>query len=186
MLARDARSVVKGADTSRAVDDLVAARGGAAIVVPPGELHLVRALRETGADLGGEGNGGVVVPEVGLARDGLAVAAVILEWRAREGRPLSELAAELPRYARRRSAVPCPPAATAGPALQAIAGRLGAAVPIDPEVGVHVERPEAWGLLRRSATEPVLRITAEARTESAAAELHAELRDAVLDALATE
>jgi phosphomannomutase len=177
IVARGARTVVKGRDTSRVVDALVEARGGAVHVTPPGELHLIAALTETGAEVAGEGNGGVVVPAVGPARDGLAAAAAILELRARARRPLSELAAELPPFAIRRSAVPCESSPRALGALARLAARFGVPAPADPEEGVLLEGGEGtWGLVRLSATEPVLRLTAEAATAGAADALHAELR----------
>ena len=174
--ARDARSVVKGADTSRVVDEVVSGRGGSVRTVAPGELHLVRELVASGGDLAGEGNGGVVVPSVGLARDGLAAAVSILALRARTGRPLSALAAALPRRAIRRSSLPGSPAAD----LDRLAADFAAPLPGDAEDGVRIERPDgAWALVRRSATEPVLRITAEAPTAEAADALHNELRTAL-------
>ena len=90
------RLMVKGADTSRMIDDLVASSGGEVRTVPPGELHLVEAVLESGAELAGEGNGGVVFPAVAPARDGLTAAALILQLIARSHRALEELAAELP------------------------------------------------------------------------------------------
>jgi phosphomannomutase len=178
VLALEARTVVKGADTSRMVDDLATERGGDVHVVPPGEVHLLEGLDAQQADVAGEGNGGVVVPAVGPARDGLAAAAAILALMARTGERLSELASVLPAYARRRSTVPCPDPATAYPTLEALSRRLRAERPADPESGVRIERGDgSWGLIRRSATEPVLRVTAEARTEAAAEALHAELHE---------
>ena len=61
-LARRPHIVVKGADTSRMVDDLVSGRRGIVHVVTPGELHLVEGIASTGAELAGEGNGGVMIP----------------------------------------------------------------------------------------------------------------------------
>lgn len=178
-LAREARAVVKGADTSRMVDDVLAARGGSVRTTTPGELHLLDALGEDG-DLAGEGNGGVVVPAVGMARDALAAAAAILELMARTKLPISALAAELPRYFRRRSTVVRLGEEGARIALDAVATRMGAAPARDTEQGVLVEAAGgAWGLVRRSATEPVLRVTVEAPTEAAADALHAELRAAL-------
>jgi phosphomannomutase len=176
-LARDARTVVKGADTSRMVDDVLAARGGSVRVVTPGELHLLEGIAETNADLAGEGNGGVVVPSIGMARDALAAAVAVLELRAASGAPLSRLVSELPRSSRRRSTLPCGGEDAANRALEALAARLGLPAPTDPEMGIRVERDGAWGLVRRSATEPVLRVTTEADAPEAAEALHAELVD---------
>jgi phosphomannomutase len=173
-LAREAGTVVKGADTSRMVDDVTAGQGGHVHVVTPGELHLLEAVSEQGAELAGEGNGGVVVPAVGMARDALAAAIAVLELCATSGQPLSRLAGQLPRYARRRSTFPCD-GQEAGRALDSLARAIDVDAPDDPEVGVRIERGRAWGLVRRSATEPVLRVTVEAPTAEAAERLHAEL-----------
>jgi phosphomannomutase len=191
-LALDARNAVKGADTSRMIDDLTAARGADVRVVSPGELHLVKELTEAGGDIAGEGNGGVVVPAVGLARDGLAAGAAVMELLARTGSSLSELAGRLPRYVRRRSTVPCADRRRACAAIEAVAARVeeraadaGGGGERDPEQGLLVERDGAWGLVRQSATEPVLRLTVEARSQAAVDDLHAELQAALGEAAAT-
>jgi phosphomannomutase len=167
--------VVRSSDTSRAIDDMQAQRGGRTVVVAPGELHLVEALGDSPAALAGEGNGGVIVPAAGPGRDGLAAGVLALELMARSGKPLAKLAGSLPTYARSRSSVPCADPGTAAPRLAAAADALSVAPPDDPETGLSVERNGAWGLIRRSATEPVLRVTAEAPSADAAADLHDEL-----------
>jgi phosphomannomutase len=180
VLAREPRKVVKGADTSRIVDALLEARGGSVEVVPPGEVHLLDGMARTQADVAGEGNGGVVIRDAGLARDALAAAAAILWLLARRGQSVSAIAAELPRYARRRSTVPCPETSRGRAALKSLGERIGIGL-ADPESGIRVERGEgAWGLVRMSATEPVMRLTSEAPTDAMAEALHAELRAALL------
>jgi phosphomannomutase len=173
--ARRPGAVVAGADTSRALEAMV---DGTVHRVAPGELHLLEGLEAHGADLAGEGNGGVIVPEAALARDGLAAAAVILELLAASGRPLSELTAELPQLARARSTVACTPEDAAG-FLSALAERWGVDPARELEEGLLVERAGAWGLVRRSATEPVLRVTAEGPDERTAAALHDDLVDSL-------
>jgi phosphomannomutase len=153
-LARPPRMLVRSEDTSRMVDRLLA--GHARVrAVPPGELYLVEALIQEGDGqaLAGEGNGGVVIPEVGLARDGLATAARILELVAISGRPLGDHLARLPRLARRRSTV-----------------RADASEPVSVERGDGL-----WGLVRSSATEPVVRITVEGPDPAEVDALHDEL-----------
>jgi phosphomannomutase len=180
-LALAPRTVVKGADTSRIVDLLLEPLGGRVITVPTGELHLLRAIARHRADLAGEGNGGVVVPRVGLARDGLAAGVAVLELMARTGSSLSELVAGLPQLAIRRSTLPCAGPEAAAAALAASASELDAEPPVDPLLGIKLERaPGAWALARLSATEPVIRITAEARTGAEAEQLHDEIRMALV------
>jgi phosphomannomutase len=180
LLSGEARTLVRSSDTSRMVDAIAAGRGGSVQVVAPGELHLIQGLADTGAELAGEGNGGVIIPAVGLARDGLAAAAAVLSLLAR-GSPLSSLIDELPQLNRFRSTVALPPdRSRAGGALRAVAERLGVQ-PRGPEGAVRVETPSgAWGLVRRSATEPVFRVTAEAPDAAEAGALHAELRAALV------
>lgn len=185
-MARTPRLVVRSSDTSRSIDLLLSGRARVE-VVPPGELRLIDALlRQADGELpalAGEGNGGVVVPEVGLARDGLASAATVLELVARSGGTLAELAAELPSLVRRRSTVRLPPGAAATAALEAAASLPGAG-PGPGGDGVLVERGGGlWALARPSGTEPLLRITAEGPVDQAVGNLHAELRDAVEPAL---
>ena len=173
-IARGGGVIVKGADTSRMVDDLAAERGWSVHVSHPGELHLLTRLAEADGDLAGEGNGGVVIPAVGLARDALACAASILDLMARTGMPLSRLAAGLPRFVRRRVNLPCAGEEPAFAALAALADRTGAEL-VRTYEGVRLERGEAWALVRQSATEPVLRITVEAPDDALADDVFAEV-----------
>jgi phosphomannomutase len=176
-IARGARRIVQGADTSRIAEVLAKRWRWSVRVTSPGELHLLEELARWDADVAGEGNGGVVVRSVGMARDALAAAASVLALVAR-GKPLSRLAAELPRLVRRRESVPCA-GAEAVAALAGLAERTGARV-VDPEEGVVLERPgEGWALIRQSATEPVLRITVESPDEGLTEELLAEVRAAL-------
>lgn len=172
-LARRPRTLVRSTETSRATE-LMLGEGTRVIAVPPGELHLVRALADAGAEaLAGEGNGGVVVQEVGLARDGLATAAQVLELIARTGEPLEELARRIPVMQRRRLTID----ADRGDAALA----AGAAVP-DARRGrdgeVAIERGDGlWALVRRSATEPVVKVVVEGRDAAAVDALVEELAE---------
>ncbi len=180
--ARHSQSVVKGADTSGIVDLVVKPWGGGVRSVPTGELYLVQSLLAEGGDLAGEGNGGVIVPAVGLARDGLAAAASILALMARESVALSALAASVPKLARLRSTVPCSDPVRATALLARLAAGLGLEL-IDAHRGLRVDRHGAWALVRASATEPLLRITAEAPDVQTASALHNEVRQALLTEL---
>jgi phosphomannomutase len=164
----------------------MAARGGSVRMVTPGELHLIDELTTGGGDIAGEGNGGVVLPAVGPARDGLAAGTAIMELVARSGSSLSELADGLPRYERRRSTLPCTGYDRARAAIEAVATHLGVGGDgPDPEEGMQVEHDGAWALVRQSATEPVLRLTVEATSRAAADDLHDELEAVLREAAAT-
>jgi phosphomannomutase len=176
-LSAKPRLLIKGADTSRMIDDLVGQEGGEVRTVSPGELHLVEALLESGAELAGEGNGGVAFPAVAAARDGLGAAALILQLLAQRREPLERVAEELPRYARRRSRVPCESEADARAGVEAVAADHGVDAS-DPDLGALLELGDgAWALVRRSATEPVLRVTVEAPDEATAEALHGHLAE---------
>ena len=115
-----------------------------------------------------------------------------MELLARTGSSLSELAGRLPQYVRRRSTVPCSGRRHACAAIEAVAAQIDrrAGDPElgserDPEQGLRLERGDAWALVRQSATEPVLRLTVEARSQAAADDLHAELEAALRQAAAT-
>jgi phosphomannomutase len=173
--ARRPERLVRGADTSRMCDLIC---GRASYVSRPGELHLLRELRARSAVLAGEGNGGIVIPEVGPARDALAAAAQLLSELAARGKKLSAWASELPVLCRARSTAPCDGRADAVERLSLAAERLGASFR-DPEDGVAVEAGDGtWGLIRQSATEPVLRFTSESPRRTAATRLHRRLRAA--------
>lgn len=175
-LGANARTVVKGADTSCMIDLVMARLGGRVHVTEPGELHLIEGVEAFGADIAGEGNGGVVVPRVGMARDGLAAAVVILGLMARTGAALSELCSRLPELSRRRFTVPCLDASAARSVLRSVAAETGHPFE-DARRGVRVLRPgSTWALVRHSATEPVLRVTVESPDPARADLLETELR----------
>lgn len=160
--------------TSRMIDDVAARFAGSRVErTAVGEANVVAALREHRGILGGEGNGGVILPSVCWVRDSLGAMALVLELLASESRPLSELVASLPRYAMVKHKLDL--AAVGGlaavpPALERVrtqyAARAGARV--NASDGVRVDLPEGWVHLRASNTEPIVRIIAEAATADAA------------------
>lgn len=159
--------------TSRMIDD-VAARFGATVVrTAVGEANVVAALRPAGGILGGEGNGGVILPEVCWVRDSLSAMALVLDLLAAEDRPLSAIVADLPRYAMVKTKLDLAlvgGAAAIAPALE----RAAVAFPgarVDRGDGVRIDFADGWVHLRASNTEPIVRIIAEAPTRARADEL---------------
>ena len=135
---------------------------GRVTVVAPGELHLLRGMAETDAELAGEGNGGVVRAELASGRDGLGAAVLLLELLARERQCHGELLASLPAICVRRATLKLEEA-------YARARALPEAVDYGPARGVELEPDtDSWVLVRPSATEPVVRVTVEAPGAAAA------------------
>src|SRR5687767_7871343 len=90
--------VVTNLSTSRIVDDIAAEAGSRVIRAPVGEVNVATRMRAENAPIGGEGNGGVILSELHLGRDAPVGAALILQLLVEEGRPLSRVVKELPRY----------------------------------------------------------------------------------------
>jgi len=155
--------------TTRMIDDVAARAGVRVHRTPVGEVNVAAKMVQAGCVFGGEGNGGVMHPEVVVVRDSLAAMAMMLNYLADSGRRVSDLVADLPRYVMVKDKFPCPPAAAGeilAEAEAAFAGRAGAA--IDTQDGLRVDLPSGWVHVRASNTEPIMRITAEAAEADAA------------------
>lgn len=135
---------------------------------PVGEANVVDLMKEVRAVAGGEGNGGLIDPRVGLIRDSLAAMAHVLDLMTARGEPLSAIVASLPRYSTVKTQLPCPPARV--PEVLAAARSLFQEGRVDERDGLRVDLPHGWFQIRGSNTEPILRIMAEAREERLALE----------------
>ena len=165
--------------TSRMIDDIAARNGARVVRSAVGEAHVVDAMLAEDAVIGGEGNGGVIDPTVVMGRDSHAGIALLLEFLAREGRPLSTLVDGLPRYAIHKEKVALDRAGVAAaiPALRDDPRLAGAE--IDERDGIKLSWADRWVHLRASGTEPVSRIIAEATGAKEARGLAAVVRQAV-------
>lgn len=166
----DGATVAANLSTSRMIDDVAGEYGAQVVRTAVGEANVVRGMREYGCVLGGEGNGGVIWPEVVWIRDSVSAAALILGLMARTGRGVRDLAGALPDYAMVKRKVMLRP----GLAERAIE-RVSDAFPDarrDAQDGLRVdfESPSgggsAWLHVRASNTEPILRLIVEAPTRA--------------------
>ncbi|MEX2212941.1 MAG: hypothetical protein WD768_02360 [Phycisphaeraceae bacterium] len=175
---RDGAPVVAAnLSTSRMIDD-VAARFGATVVrTAVGEANVAAAMKSHHAPVGGEGNGGIIVPRVTYVRDSLTGIALTLELLATRGKPLSAIVDEIPRYAIVKDKLPFDPAVAAR--LVSSLKQVFSTQKIDLQDGVRIDWPDRWVHARPSNTEPIMRIIAEAPTESDANELIAKVRAAL-------
>jgi phosphomannomutase len=173
--------VVTNLSTSLLVEDVAREAGVEAIRAPVGEVNVAVRMRDTGAPVGGEGNGGVILPEVHLGRDAPIGAALLLQLLVEEGRPLSQVARSLPRYVIVKDKLARPNAS-----LDAVYGALRGAFPdagVDTQDGLRLAWRDRWVHVRPSGTEPIVRVIAEAPDEAQARELVRRSREP-LDALA--
>jgi phosphomannomutase len=133
-----------------------------------GEANVVDLMLAKGAVLGGEGNGGVIDPRVGLVRDSYVDMALLLDAMAARELPISALADELPRYAMHKMKVDL--ATDRVPtALDALEKHFAGAA-VDRLDGLRLDWPNKWLLVRASNTEPIVRVFAEAPTAVEASE----------------
>jgi phosphomannomutase len=155
--------VVKNVSTTRAVDDVVARAGAELVETRVGEVHLSRALKrrmdQGRVAFGGEGNGGVILPAVHLGRDSLVGMALVLEALAQRDAPLSAHLGELPRYHMAKLKLPL----SRDPAsLMAAVERAFPDGVADRLDGLRLRfAGGAWLAVRRSNTEPIVRLVVE-------------------------
>ena len=163
---------VVNASTSRLVDDVATACGCQVERTKVGEIHVIERLLELGCAIGGEGNGGVILPRLNPCRDSSLAMSLVLESLVEFGGPLSALRATLPHYAIVKHRLPCPLRAMAT-ALRRMRYyyRDETQELVD---GVKVVWADRWLHARASNTEPLIRIIAEAPTEAEANTLAAE------------
>jgi phosphomannomutase len=159
--------VVVNLTTSDVIDDVARRHGRQVHRTPVGEAHVVDGMLAVEAAIGGEGsNGGIILPAVHLCRDSFTGMALLLDRMAETGRPLSALAGTLPAYVRRSGVVPFEHGRL-GAAMQA----LDAAFPearADRTDGLKLRLPSGWIHVRASNTEPLLRVSTEARDAATA------------------
>jgi phosphomannomutase len=156
--------VVTNLSTSRVVEDVARAAGVECVRAPVGEVNVAIAMRDAGAVIGGEGNGGVILPEMHLGRDAPIGAALVLQLLLEEGRPLSALVADHPRYVIVKDKLDRPQAPL-GSVYDALRGAFPEAES-DMQDGLRLAWPDRWVHVRPSGTEPIVRVIAEAPTEA--------------------
>ena len=172
-------AVVTNLSTSRLLDDVAERAGVTLIRAPVGEINVARRMQSEGATIGGEGNGGVILPDVHLTRDAPVAAALVLQLLDESGQSLQSLADGIGRYeiVKEKVARPSQP-------LDAVYDALAARFPdadADRQDGLRLSWPaeKKWAHLRPSGTEPIVRVICEAPTRDEAAGLVQTLRDAL-------
>lgn len=177
VLKKSPGPVVVNLSTSRVSEDLAASASVPFHRTPVGEAHVSLKMREVGAAIGGEGNGGVMVPSLHPMRDAAMGMAIVLQSLAETETGLDELERSLPQYVILKSVVPAD-TFDRKDLVAALTERFGKAR-VDERDGLHLSWERSWLQIRSSNTEPIVRLFAEAPTEQEAARL----RDAASNAL---
>ena len=155
--------VVTNLSTSRVVEDAVVRSGSKLTLAPVGEVNVAVRMRELGAVIGGEGNGGVILPELHLGRDAPVGVALILQLLTEQGAALSAIVSELPRYSIVKDKLDRPKAS-----LETVYSALRtefADATADTQDGLRLAWKDRWLHVRPSGTEPIVRVIAEGPTE---------------------
>ncbi len=169
-----APTVVVNLSTSLVVEDAARSRGARFIRAPVGEANVARAIRDEGAVIGGEGNGGVMLPALHIGRDAPLGVALILHLLAATGVTPSQLVAAAPRYTIVKAKGP------RGSELRPLYDRLRQQFPdanADERDGLRLSWHDRWLHVRPSGTEPIIRLIAEAPTAAGAEALVATGRE---------
>jgi phosphomannomutase len=172
--------VVANLSTSLILDDMAREAGAAVIRAPVGEVNVAVRMREERAPVGGEGNGGVILPELHLGRDAPVGVALILQLLLEDDTTLSAIVDRFPRYSIVKDKMDRP-----NVSLEAVYEALRrefADAAVDMQDGLRLSWPDSWVHIRPSGTEPIVRVIAEAPSTDAARALVARSR-APLDAL---
>ena len=167
-------NTVSNLSSSLALADITEKHGGTYTASAVGEVNVVKAMKETQAIIGGEGNGGVIYPELHYGRDALVGIAFFLSHLAKFGRPMSQLKASYPQYHISKNKIELTPEIDTEAILQAIEKQYASAS-VDTTDGVKIHFDREWVHLRRSNTEPIIRIISESNSRVTAENLSKKL-----------
>ncbi len=171
-------ATVSNLSSSRALRDVTEAHGGKYYASAVGEVNVTAKMKECGALIGGEGNGGVIYPALHYGRDAIVGTALFLTNLAHRKCKVSELLATYPKYHITKNRIDLSDKALIDKILDEMK-KIYASEDINDIDGVKIsfESRREWVHLRKSNTEPIIRIYAEAATEGAAEKLAAEIKD---------
>lgn len=167
--------------STRALRDVTEKYGHKYNAAAVGEVNVVTKMKETGAVIGGEGNGGVIYPAAHYGRDALVGIALVLSHLAHEGKSLSELRKVYPEYQIAKNRIDLEPTTDVDAILEKVkdmySGKEG--ISVNDIDGVKIDFPDKWVHLRKSNTEPIIRVYSEANTMEAADEIGKKIMDVV-------
>lgn len=183
VLSNTPGNTVSNLSSTRALRDVTQKHGGTYTAAAVGEVNVTTKMKEVNAVIGGEGNGGVIYPESHYGRDALVGIALFLTSLAKKGCKVSELRKTFPDYQIAKNRIDL----TSDTDVDAILVKVKEMFAQDPTAqvndidGVKIDFPDRWVHLRKSNTEPIIRVYSEAATMEAADELGKRLMQVVYD-----
>ncbi|NJK95925.1 MAG: phosphoglucosamine mutase [Bacteroidales bacterium] len=160
ILSHDKGNTVSNLSSSRALRDVTVQHGGSYKAAAVGEVNVVAAMKQTNAVIGGEGNGGIIYPASHYGRDALVGIALFLSHLATSGHKCSQLRAKYPAYFISKNKIELTPGINVDAILQKVKEKYKNEQVNDID-GVKIDFPAEWVHLRKSNTEPIIRIYAE-------------------------
>lgn len=162
--------VVVNLSTTRAVDDIAKRFNAEVYRTPVGEINVAKKMKEIGAVIGGEGSGGVILPAVHYGRDAIVGIGLMLQHLTDSGKPLSQLKASCPQYVISKQKIEIGNN-NAEALLVRVKSKYSNAERVNMDDGLKIDFNDCWVHLRKSNTEPIIRIIAEAPTQKRTEEL---------------
>jgi Phosphomannomutase len=178
VLSHTPGNTVSNLSSTRALRDVTRGHGGTYTAAAVGEVNVVTTMKTTNAIIGGEGNGGVIYPESHYGRDALVGIALFLSHLAHSGKKVSALKATYPAYYIDKQKMELTPQIDVDAILAAVKQRF-AKEEVNDIDGVKIDFPEKWVHLRKSNTEPIIRIYSEAQTRAEAEALSAQIKEVI-------
>lgn len=182
VLSHTPGNTVSNMSSSRALRDVTRSYAGCEYAASAvGEVNVTTLMRQTGAVIGGEGNGGVIYPELHYGRDALVGVALFLTLLAKKGMKVSELRKTYPDYIISKNRKDLTPDMDVDALLRKVAAQYAAdkGCQVSTIDGVKIDFEDGWVHLRKSNTEPIIRIYSEAHTEARANELAQQVMDQI-------
>ena len=180
VLSHTPGNTVSNLSSTRALRDVTTQHGGIYTAAAVGEVNVTTKMKEVGAVIGGEGNGGVIYPESHYGRDALVGIALFLSSLAHKGCKVSELRATFPEYFIAKNRIDLTPSTDVDAILEKVK-QLYANEQVNDIDGVKIDFPDKWVHLRKSNTEPIIRVYSEASTMEAADALGKQIMQVVYD-----
>jgi phosphomannomutase len=156
-------NTVSNLSSTQALRDITLKYGGTYTAAPVGEVNVVAVMKKTGAVIGGEGNGGIIYPDLHYGRDALVGIALFLSHLARSGKTCSGLRKTYPDYYNSKNKIDLRPQVDVEQLIHRVRA-LYTHYPVNDSDGIRIDFEKEWVHLRKSNTEPIIRVISESTT----------------------